>query len=486
MNDKIKTLFYCFLVLTVSYFTYFHDYYKPDMAYYDEHHYIIHAERYIHRIVFFDTNPPLGKMFIALGEKLFNPNKNVNMEEQLERGYIFLAPMEGFSFVGVRFFPALFGLLNGLLIFLIFYGLSKNHFLSLMFGSLYLFENSSIVHFRGALLDSTLVFFSFLTILYFIYLYEKKEKKTLINYFVLGLLTGLAVFTKMVGFILVLLLLFLLFKELKVKELFKQVMSYLLGLCVICFAVYYIHVALGSNIILDHDIRDMEIKVGASNEYIQMIKNKDIYNPLKLYIPMKDYFNYMRAPKESLPMLNAEIGSSPLGWPIGIKNISYVFAGDEVNSNKWWYLNFQGNPVNWGFGLLALLLSVCLIIAKITFKIKISNTRIYSYILIFTSLYVGYMITVTLIAMERILYIHTYLLPLFFSFILFFLVFNYIFEEYIIKKDKVLYVLIFLLMAQIFYVYYLTSPVTYGKSITYLECEKTRLINFWEDDCTYE
>ncbi|MCX6113044.1 MAG: phospholipid carrier-dependent glycosyltransferase, partial [Proteobacteria bacterium] len=164
---------------------------------YDEHYYIIHAERYIHRIVFFDGNPPLGKMFIALGEIIFNPNKNLDVKGQLERGAVFFnTTVAEFSFVGVRFFPALFGLLNGLLIFLIFYGLSKNHFLSLIFSSLYLFENSSIVHFRGAMLDSTLVFFSFLTILYFIYLYEKKKKKTLINYFILGCLTSLAVSTK--------------------------------------------------------------------------------------------------------------------------------------------------------------------------------------------------------------------------------------------------------------------------------------------------
>ncbi|MCX6113043.1 MAG: phospholipid carrier-dependent glycosyltransferase [Proteobacteria bacterium] len=495
LSVRVRTLLCCSIVLVISYFTYFHNYNDPSSTYFDEHYYVINAERYIHGMVFFEANPPLGKMFIALGEKLFNPNENVDIKKQLEQGYIFLDDINGFSYIGVRFFPALFGFLNGLLIFLIFYGLSKNNFLSLMFSSLYLFENSSIVHFRGAMLDSTLVFFSFLTILYFIYLYEKKKEKTLMNYFVLGCLTGLAVFTKMVGFVLILLMLFLLFKELKkykwdnsinkTKKLFKCSISYLLGLCVVCITVYYVQIALGSNI-LDSNITDGKLKnsvSGASREYAKMIKNKEIYNPLKIFIPMRDYFRHIITVQLALSKKDPYmINSNPLYWPIGIKNIGYG-SDDTVEDNKRWYLNFQGNPVNWSFSLMAVLLSICLIFAKNIFKAKVSNTRTYDYIFIFTSLYIGYMAAVVLIATQRVLYIHMYLLPLFFSFILFFLIFNYIFEKCIIKKDKILYLSIFLLVAQIFYVYFYVSPVTYGESITYLECEKTKLISFWEDNC---
>ncbi|MCX6113041.1 MAG: phospholipid carrier-dependent glycosyltransferase, partial [Proteobacteria bacterium] len=311
ISNKMKTAFCCVLVLIISYFTYFHNYYKPAKAFYSEYYYIIDAERYVHRMVSFGVNPPLAKMFMALGEVIFNPNKNIDMKGYLNKISVFSETIGGFSFVGVRFFPSLFGFLNGLLIFLIFYRLSKNRLLSLMFSSLYLFENSSIVHFRSAMLDSTLVFFSFLTILYFIYLYEKKKERTFINYFVFGCLTGLAISTKMVGFILTLLFVALYIKEYapdtlinRIKKLFKLFIVYLSGLCVVFFTVYYIHVALGSNIILkplyinkntqvmEHDVNGKS-KLGASKEYIEMIKNKDVYNPLKLYIPMRDYFHYM-------------------------------------------------------------------------------------------------------------------------------------------------------------------------------------------------
>ncbi|MCX6113040.1 MAG: phospholipid carrier-dependent glycosyltransferase [Proteobacteria bacterium] len=435
ISNKMKTLFCCSLVLLVSYFTYFHHYDKPSKAFYDEYYYITHAERYLHGIVFFDVNPPLGKMFIALGEKLFNPNKNINIKEPTESTLLYLDSNNAFSYAGVRFFPVLFGFFNGLLVFLIFYGLSKNHFLSLMFSSLYLFENSSIVHFRGALLDSTLIFFSFLTILYFIYLYEEKKEKTLINYFVLGCLTSLAGSTKMVGLILILLFVFLFFKELrehkhdriinKINKFLKRSMSYLFGLCVVFFIVFYVNVILSSTI-LDNDIKGNDIGlmmktkslIGLkipSEDYIRMVRNKEIYNPLKIFIPMRDYFNLIKASQLFLPK----------------------FGVDET---------------------------------------KLGSRPI-------TSLYIAYMIAVIFIATQRILFMNTYLLPLFFSFILFFLMFNYVFEKNIMKKDKILYISIFLLIAQIFYVYSYTSAVTYGKYINYLECRKTRLVGFWEDLC---
>ena len=497
-RGKIKTIFCCSIVLFISYFTYFDGYNKPSEALFDEHYYLMQAERYIHKIVFFDVNPPLGKMVIALGEKIFNLNKNVDMQKQLEKGFLYLEDIDDFFIDGLRFFPALLGFFNGLLVFLVFYGLSKNRFLSLMFSSFYLFENSSIVQFRTAMLDSTLVFFSLITILYFIYLYEKNDKGTLVNYLMLGVFTGLATFTKMVGFILVLLLFFLLSEEFKIFEqgklirslgkILRRTGSYVLGLCVVGLTVYYVHIALGAHVYEDSSnaVGINGVRIGASAKYTQMINNGDIYNPLKLYVPLKDYFNHIRKSQSLLPKLTdktSEIGSRPIGWPIGIKNISYAFDPDTESSNKWWYINFQGNPVNWSLGLIAILISIGLISVRSFSRSRISNVRIYKYIVIFTSLYIGYMLGVISLGLQRVLYIHTYLLPLFFSFILFFLLFNYVFEKYIIEKDKILKLSVILLIAQIVYVYFCVSPVTYAKPITYLDCEKTRLVSFWEDNC---
>lgn len=490
-------LFCLLLVLIVSYFTYFSGYNKPSTVIYDERYNIVHAERYLQRTLYFDVNPPIAKLFIALGEKIFAPNKNLDLSEHLNRGYVFDDITPGFSFIGVRFFPTLFAFLNALLFFLILYKLSKNNFLSLMFTSLYLFENSSIVHFRTAMIDSTMIFFSFLAILYFLYLYEKKKRKAFLNYFILGCLTALAAFTKLVGFICLLLFVFLLLKEINSKSLknlrskilcgFKASLSYLFAVFIIGFLTYYLHIVICTNIVLEEDNRDLPSKIGASKEYVKLIEEKDLANPLKLYVPMRDYFNYITAPQELLPELNDDINSTPLLWPIGIKNVIYsVFSDSDIGKDKNSYLKFQGNAVNWLMGFISIIVSLGLIVSRFIFKVKVSDKKTFNYILIFTSLYVGFMGAVTFISLKRPLYIHTYLLPLFFSFIIFFLVFNYFFQKNIIKKSKTLMLSIFLLVFLIFYVFCYTSPLSYAKPITYLECEKTKMVDYWEDDCVSE
>jgi dolichyl-phosphate-mannose--protein O-mannosyl transferase len=247
-----------------------------------------------------------------------------------------------------------------------------------------------------------------------------------------------------------------------------------------------LHIALGSQI-LSSDITDNRIKgaiPGASEEYVRMAKSKEIYNPFKLFVPLRDHFLYISRAQALMPRKDPQkVGSNPLGWPIGINNINYTKIA-AVGSNKIGYLDFRGNPVNWALGLTAVLFSICLVFVKNVFKAKVSNARIYNYIFIFVSLYLGYMSFVTVVAATRIMYIHLYLFPLFLSFVLFFLMFNYIFEKYIIKKDIVLNISVFLLVAQSFFVYTYTSPTTYGKSINYLECEKLRLVDYWKDDCS--
>lgn len=489
INGKITTLLCCLLVLIASYFTYFKDYHKPPNAFYDEIYHIIGAEKYINRIMYFEVHPPVGKLFIALGEELFNVNKNLNLKEAFERGYIDGDLPENFSFVGVRFFPVLFGCLNALLFFVIFYLISKNNLISLLFSSLYLFENSSIVHFRAAMLDSTLVFFSLLSIICFIYFYDKKKKISFFNYFLLGTLTSLAIFTKIVGLILVLLFIFLQIRELNkykvtfslanFKILLKNCLSYSVGLITIFLLVYYLHVSIGTNVIKKDTSK-------ASSTYLEMIKTKEIFNPLKLYIPIRDNFIDMKKAHSSIDKLDVckinEVGSHPIGWPLGIRNINYLKT-TGIDGGKTAYLNFQGNPVSWFMGLFSVFICVCLVVSRTIFKTEITDKRTYGLIRCFTLLYLAYMFAIIWGGMHRILYIHIYLLPLFFSFVLSFLLFYYLFKKYLVKKDKIIYLALVLLVVQIFYFYTKAYAVTYFEPITYSECSKTVMIDFWKDNC---
>src|SRR3989338_173836 len=162
-NTKYIVL-YSFLVLAFSFFTYFVKYNYPPAVFWDENYHIASAQKYIDGAMFMEVHPPLGKLFIAFGEYLIQPNKNLDTGKFSETDYIKNFP-ENYSFAGVRFFPSLFAWLSALVFFFILYFLSKNPHLSAIFASLYIFDNALIVHSRGAMVEGSHLFFILLSIL---------------------------------------------------------------------------------------------------------------------------------------------------------------------------------------------------------------------------------------------------------------------------------------------------------------------------------
>ena len=69
---------YAFLILAFSFFTYFVKYNYPPSVFWDENYHIASAQKYIDGVMFMEVHPPLGKLFIALGESLIQPNKNLD------------------------------------------------------------------------------------------------------------------------------------------------------------------------------------------------------------------------------------------------------------------------------------------------------------------------------------------------------------------------------------------------------------------------
>ena len=266
------------------------------------------------------------------------------------------------------------------------------------------------------------------------------------------------------------------------------------------FTIYYVHIALGAKVLKGPLYTDLNTQVyeydasyksktGPSKEYMKMIDDGDIYNPLKMYIPIKSYFIHMVTVQSVVPKEDPTlISSSPLLWPIGMGNITYLtLSAFSYDQRDYQYLSFQGNPVNWALGIIAVLASVVLILASSVFRLKISEMRLYKYLFVFTSLYVSYMIAVVIISTKRALYLHTYLFPLFLSFILVLLIFSYLFEQQIIRRDRLFYITLSFMVGLIFYTYFYTYsyiyPFTSAKGQSYLECEESRLVYFWEDWC---
>ena len=210
-------VFYAAIILAVSYFTYFKNYDYPPSVFWDENYHIASAQKYLTGVMFMEPHPPLGKLFVALGEKILQPNKAIpaaELHKFTQTDYIKDFPA-GYSFKGVRFFSALFAWLSAIIFFYVLYFVSKNPHTSLLFSSLYIFENALITHSRSAMLEGSHLFFILLAVLYFVYLVQKLSRKTLLNYFVLGILTGLAISVKATGAITAFLFPFLFFLDIK-------------------------------------------------------------------------------------------------------------------------------------------------------------------------------------------------------------------------------------------------------------------------------
>ncbi len=186
---------YGFLVLLFAFFSFFWNYNYPNSSQWDEVYHIASSEKYSTNSVFMESHPPLGKMFIALGEKILNPNAKKSEVNPIARlcfsqndwekrpeiidktsflktdqiqGY-----PDGYSFCGVRLMPVLFAMFTVPLFFFLLFLLVRNLHLALLFSSLFVFDNAIILQSRAAMVDSIQIFFIVLAICYFVFKLEQ-------------------------------------------------------------------------------------------------------------------------------------------------------------------------------------------------------------------------------------------------------------------------------------------------------------------------
>ena len=483
-------IFYSVIVLAVSYFTYFKNYDYPPSVFWDENYHIASAQKYLTGVMFMEAHPPLGKLFVALGEYLIHPNDNIAKSELhkfTQTDYIKDFPAD-YSFAGMRFFSALFAWLSAIVFFYILYFISKNPHTSLIFSSLYIFENALITHSRAAMLEGSHLFFILLAILYFVYLVQKLSRKTLLNYFVLGILTGIAVSIKATGAITAFLFPFLFFLDINhqgpslmltsrtvldgSKKLIIKGLFFVAGSAAIFSLIWYIHFSLGK---FAADGKFYK----ASEEYKEVMASGLTSDPKYFPTMLKDNLAYMANYNKGVPKLDVckpdENGSYPLAWLVGGKSINYRW---EKSGDGFKYMYLQVNPIIWFLGLTGIILSLILIIGRVVFKNPVKNKNLFYLITTFATLYVIYM--AIMLRIERVMYLYHYFIPLLLSFILAFLAFNYIFEEKIAAKSKKLYLGLIILAIIIAGTYKFFSPLSYYQPLTTEQFEKRIWFDFWK------
>ena len=466
-------IFYSVIILAVSYLIYFKNYDYPPSVFWDENYHIASAQKYLTGVMFMEAHPPLGKLFVALGEKILQPNKTIPVAELhkfTQTDYIKDFPAD-YSFAGMRFFSALFSWLSAIVFFYILYFISKNPHTSLLFSSLYIFENALITHSRAAMLEGSHLFFILLAILYFVYLVQKLSRKTLLNYFVLGILVGLTISIKATGAITAFLFPFLFFLD-ATKKLIIKGLFFAAGSAAIFSLIWYVHFSLGKFAQNDKFYK-------ASEEYKEIMASGLTSDPKYFPTMLKDNLAYMANYNKGVPRLDVckpdENGSYPLAWLVGDKSINYRWekSGDGVR-----YMYLQANPITWFLGLAGIILSLILIIGRVVFKTPLKNNNLFYFITTFTTLYVIYM--AIMLRIERVMYLYHYFIPLLFSFILAFLVFNYIFEDKVVNKSKKLYIGLIIMTIIIVGTYKFFSPLSYYQPLTTKQFKQRIWFDFWK------
>ena len=145
-------------VIALSFLTYVHNFQNPQAFFWDENYHIASAQKYLTGTFFMEPHPPLGKLLIALGEKMLDRNAEDN--QFITTDYA-KDPPPGFDFTGYRLFPVLLAWLTAPLLFMSILVLSRHWLWSVLLTFPYVFDTALIVHSRGAMLDGIMLFFFF-------------------------------------------------------------------------------------------------------------------------------------------------------------------------------------------------------------------------------------------------------------------------------------------------------------------------------------
>ncbi len=476
-------------VTLLSFLTFFHRYWQPPYVFWDENYHIASAQKYIHGVYFMEQHPPLGKLLIALGEVMFHPNQKSDQFLGTDYGSDF---PEGFSFAGYRFFPALLSWWTAPLLFCVFYLLTKrNALLSCIFSFLYIFDNAMVVHFRGAMLDGPLLFFSTLTILAFLLLLQKKY--SLRNFILLSIFFGtalaLVMTTKVVGLVLILLIPALLWK---LWPYIDRILGFLavagVSFLIIYCSIWYIHFSLGRTI--NPSLPDQGY-YQASESYKRILAANKTSSLLAFPVMLRDSLKFVGHYNAGAPRLDLckkdENGSSAFFWPLGARSINYrwetpgLAEGQAPETQVYKYLYLQANPVVWWASFAGVLLGFAMLLSHVFFAPKKPLEQKFL-LTVFLAVYASYMIAISRI--DRVMYLYHYFLPLLLSFLILAIVIQEIqtIGKYqITASARTTGVMIFGLL--VFFSFQFYRPLTYYEPMTDAQVMRRAIFQPWELHC---
>ena len=415
LSLNLKKSIVILLLSVVSYFAIWRGHAEPHSLVWDEHFHIVSAEKYLNSIYFQEPHPPLGKLLIAAGEKLFGDDPQHSEFTQYDRSP---KTPDNFSPVGYRFFPALVTCVLPLLLFDLIFLTTNRLGAALLISLLLIFDTALPMHSRTAHLEGFQLFFMLAFLSSFLRLRRSAYQ---IGWSVLaGLFFGLAAATKVTSLIL---LPFTFFYPGSLKELRRYLNpSLTLFISAITFlVVFYVHFSLGRHI---QEELTGKGYYGAKDE-TKLVIDDNVKNGTSLStfpILFSEWIEFFNRYEKGVPKLNIcksqENGSYPLIWPLGGGTISYSWKKTDDRTQ---YFYLIPNAVVWGLSLLGFIFGLANLVSRFTSP-NVSETNEQPQFSppiseLSTLLYIAYY--VAMLHVDRVMYLYHAFVPLVFGLILF-------------------------------------------------------------------
>ena len=398
-------------IMLISYGSIVHRYWEPAGFFWDENYHVAAAEKYLQGVYFMEPHPPLGKLFIAAGEKLLHNNQRLPEYVALD----IIHPKAPPNMRGYRLFPVLFAWLCCLLLYDILVLATRSRSTALITSILLALDNAYIVHMRSAMLESTLLFFCLAALWTGIKMLRRPSSAKAAA---IGLFMGAALATKVLALVMLPLMApaawYLIQQKIPLKRISK--FGFLGGFT--CLLVYILvwqtHFSLGKTIVKTlpdggfykaSESTKHNLTEGTSSEIKYFLQN---FTESSAFV--KNY-------ESGVPRLNlckkVENGSPWYFWPFGGRTINYKW--ERVGPTVFRYLYLLPNPITWGLALFGVVLALSQMTHLFFFKGRKETAlwmRENSATTLAVGLYVSYMVGMIWLSSVRVMYLYHYFIPL--------------------------------------------------------------------------
>lgn len=465
----------CLVLFALSALTILPNLGYPRAIVFDETYYITHAQKYLNGVFFLQTHPPLGKLLIAASERWLHPDAPADEflhVEKIETGW----PAD-LDITGYRLMPALFGVLNPILVFIILVAMVGRDGYAFAMALFIALDNALVVQARAAMLDSFLISFCLASLLVFCLLMRqpvRRRRSFLLLAGLWGVVQACAANVKFTGAVVLVLTVIYgwrLWRDRRYRRLALFGVVFVALFAATYLGLWEVHFSIARKINPGNDY-------GISDTHWNILIGADHLDPLTRFaIQFKEGMEYsinsgFRSGAGDPAGTSDEIGSPWYWWLVGGRAIDYRW--ETADGVHYAYVYLLGNPVTWMVSLLGVVMGTAWVIRDLLRRLPHARGRPWLYSLVL--LYWSYM--APMMAATRVTYLYHYLFPLILGVLLFGLMLPV--APVAVRRAGILLAVGILLLIVMFWA---ISPLTYAQPLTREQFLQRNIIPTWDLKC---